>query len=190
MLVDGESLSDDCILQGDITIVGAGPAGIVLALELEKSGLNITLVESGILEYSNDVQNLGQASSLNPKIHAPMNECTRRQVGGTSTIWGGRCVPPDPIDFEFRPYITDANWPVTYQELSKYFEEACALSFCGINEFDINNIPTIEQKTIVPGLPDEAVLTSTLERWTLPTKFGKSIILRSKPVKKLNLFMV
>lgn len=176
MLVDGESLSDNSSLQGDITIVGAGPAGIVLAMELEKAGLNIILVESGRLESSSEIQNLGQASSFDPKTHAPMNECTRRQIGGTSTIWGGRCVPPDPIDFDFRPYITDAHWPVTYQEITKYFDQACRLSFCGKNIFDIHNISGVTQKSIIPGLPDEEVKTSCLERWTLPTNFGKEYI--------------
>lgn len=173
MFIDAESLENKTTFSADIAVVGSGPAGIVLALELAKSGYEVALIESGRLNFSEESQELGKANYFDPKFHAPMTECTRRQLGGTSIIWGGRCLPYDPIDFEKRPYIQDSDWPVTYEELSGYFQRACDYFFCGKSEFNIQNIPNIEQKSIVPGLPDEEVLTSTLERWSLPTNFGK-----------------
>lgn len=173
MLINAETIQHESTLEADIAVVGAGPAGIVVALELAKARHDVVLLESGNLHFTETIQNLSEASNFDPQFHAPMSECTRRQLGGTSTIWGGRCVPYDPVDFDQRSYVPHSSWPVLYEELEVYFQKACDYFFCGASEFNINNIPGIEQKSIVPGLPDEQVLTSTLERWSLPTNFGK-----------------
>lgn len=173
MLIDAEIIQNQSTFRSDIAIVGAGPAGIVLALELSNAGYDVALIESGRLDFSETIQNLGEASHFDPQFHAPMSECTRLQVGGASVIWGGRCVPYDPVDFDQRSYIPHSSWPVTYDEVTPYFSKACEYFFCGKSEFSAYDIADIKQKSIVPGLPDEAVLTSTLERWSLPTNFGK-----------------
>lgn len=173
MFIDAQTLEDETTFSSDIAVVGSGPAGIVLALELAKAGYEVALIESGSLQFSAKTQNLGEASHFDPQFHAPMSECTRRQVGGTSTIWGGRCLPYDPVDFDRRSYIPNSDWPIGYEEIAGYFQRACDYFLCGKSEFQIENIPNIQQKSIVPGLPDAEVLTSTLERWSLPTNFGK-----------------
>jgi hypothetical protein len=173
MFIDAETLENKTIFVSDIAVVGAGVAGIVLALELANSGYEVALIESGRLHFSTLIQSLGEADDFDPQFHAPMSECTRRQLGGTSVIWGGRCLPYDRIDFDHRTYIQNSDWPITYEDIECYFQKACDYLFCGSSEFNINNIANIEQKSIVPGLPDTDVLTSVLERWSLPTNFGK-----------------
>ena len=81
--MDAESLSNSATLQSDVTVVGAGAAGIVIALELARAGLNVNLVESGGPGYSPRVQALADTNHLDPKVHPPMSQCTRRQIGGT-----------------------------------------------------------------------------------------------------------
>lgn len=173
MLIDGGALEDGHLLQGDAVVVGSGPAGIVVALELANAGIEVILVESGGPRFAQNAQDLGETPYFDPRVHAPISHCTRRQIGGTSTIWGGRCVPYDKLDFDERPYITDATWPVSYEEIAAYYPRACDWCRCGDAQFDIREIEGIEQKTIVPGLPEGEVLTSSLERWSLPTNFGK-----------------
>lgn len=180
MLVAAETFQNNQTLEAEIAIVGAGPAGIVLSLELEKAGYSVLLIESGHLKFNPTIQQLGNAAEFDPNFHAPMEDCTRFQLGGTSTIWGGRCVPYDPVDFDQRNYIPASDWPVTYQEISKYFQKACEYFFCGDAEFDLHKIPGIEQTSLVPGLPDGHILTSTLERWSLPTNFGKEYFTQLK----------
>lgn len=187
MFIDAETLQDGSIFNSDVAVVGAGPAGIVLALELAKAGHDVALIESGRFQFSEAIQNLGDASYFDPEFHAPMSECTRRQVGGTSNIWGGRCVPYDPVDFDQRSYIPHSSWPVTYEELEVYFQRSCDYFFCGKAEFDIQNIASIKQKSIVPDLPDEQVMTSTLERWSLPTNFGKEYFNELKQSERIKL---
>lgn len=172
MLIDATTLDDTAQLQGDVAVVGAGPAGIVISLELARAGFDVMLIESGGPNFDEKTQQLGDAAHWNPDFHAPMTDCTRRVIGGASAIWGGRCVPFDPLDFDPRPYITDTDWPVSYSEVATYYQRASDWFFCGEAIFNINDLPGIAQKTIVPGLPDGDVLTSELERWSLPTNFG------------------
>jgi choline dehydrogenase-like flavoprotein len=185
MFIDAETLQDETTFRADIAVVGSGPAGIVLALELANAGYEVALIESGRLHFSEAIQNLGEASSFDPQFHAPMSECTRRQLGGTSIIWGGRCLPYDPVDFDRREYIHNSDWPIAYEEIEGYFQRACNYFFCGKSEFNIKNIPNVKQKSIVPGLPDAEVITSTLERWSLPTNFGKEYFNDLKQSEKI-----
>lgn len=188
MLINAETIQDGSTITSDIAVVGAGPAGIVLALELAEAGFDVALLESGHLDFNQAVQNLGNASYFDRQFHAPMSECTCRQVGGTSAIWGGRCVPYDPVDFAHRKHIPHSDWSVTYEEMSTYFQRASDYFLCGQAEFDLNNLDHIKQKSIVPGLPDEDVLTSTLERWSLPTNFGKEYLNQLKRSQQIMLF--
>ena len=80
-------------------MVGAGPAGITIALEVANRGFDVVLVESGYEKLDSNIQQLAEAAEWNHALHAPMAMSVRRQLGGTSTIWGGRCVPYDPHRF-------------------------------------------------------------------------------------------
>jgi len=161
------------VISASICVVGAGPAGVVLALELARAGQDVVLVESGEQTPNERTQALGDADILNPRGHVAMNLATRRQIGGTSNTWGGRCVPYDPVDFDRRPYIPFSEWPLGYDEIAGYFDRASRWFFTGKSAFSTTQIPHIKRKTLVPGLPDGDVLSSTLERWSLPTNFGR-----------------
>jgi choline dehydrogenase-like flavoprotein len=80
-------------------------------------------------------------------------------------------VPYDPIDFERRDVVSGA-WPVRYDELVPFFQRACDWFVCGRAAFDERELSHLPQ-ALVPGLPDEDVRSSTFERWSLPTDFGR-----------------
>jgi len=100
-----------------------------------------------------------------------MSLATRRQVGGATNIWGGRCVPFDPVDFDDRPFVPRSTWPVTYQEMAGYFQRTSDWFLTGRAVFNSHDIPEVRRKTLVPGLPDGDMRSSDLERWSLPTNF-------------------
>ena len=155
----------------DTCIVGSGPAGVVLALELAKAGRTVLLVESGQRDPDNRIQSLGDAVIDAGQAHVPMSLATRRQVGGASNIWGGRCVPFDPVDFDQRPHMTGTKWPVTYEEMAAYFQRASDWFLTGRAVFNTHQLPEVRRKTLIPGLPDGDMRSSDLERWSLPTNF-------------------
>src|SRR5947209_5911196 len=186
MQIDAATLPDDSQIESDVAVVGSGPAGIVTALELAAAGCDVVVIESGRESYDKAAQRLGTAVHRDP-YHAPMSFATRRQVGGASVLWGGRCVPFDGVDFERREIVDHARWPVTYEELSRYYCRACEWLVCGRGSFDARDIPPLAQTALVPGLPEGEVRTTSLERWSLPTNFGRQYgrALRRSPLVRL-----
>ncbi len=169
MIVEAGTLTGD-ELSAEVAVVGAGPGGIVTALELARAGVDVLLIESGRSPDDAAAQALGEAILDSDGKHAPMDLTTRRGIGGTSAIWGGRCVPFDPVDFEDRPFV-DGVWPVSYEELEPLFARTCTWFVCGRPAFDRAAMPHLPA-SIVPGLQDGDVLSSSFERWSLPTNFG------------------
>jgi choline dehydrogenase-like flavoprotein len=172
MQVDATQLAPGAPVEADVAVVGAGPAGIVLALELAAAGLRVALVESGGDSFRADLQRLGETVGDDPP-HAPMSLATRRQVGGASNLWAGRCVPFDPIDFQPRPIAGHAHWPVDYGELEGHFARACEWLVCGAATFDAAAVANLAGRSLVPGWPAGEVRATALERWSLPTNFAR-----------------
>ncbi len=159
-------------IEAEVAVVGAGPAGIVVALTLARAGHRVVLLESGGEEYDERAQRLGDLAGEDP-MHVSAELSMRRQVGGSSNLWGGRCVPFDPIDFEPRPLVGATRWPVSHAELAPHLQAACDWCVCGEAKFRAGEIPELAGRTLVPGFRDGEVLASELERWSLPTNFGR-----------------
>ncbi len=173
MIEDLGTSGQDVAIETQLAVVGAGPAGIVVALEAARHGLSVVLLESGNRSFDPAVQDLSEAAEWDPHRHAPVSLTVRRQVGGTSTIWGGRCLPYDPVDFAPRPFLGVPTWPIGYKEVEGYFQRACDWMMCGRAAFSTRELPHLPSG-IVPGFVDGGVLGSSLERWSLPTDYGET----------------
>src|SRR5487761_2213768 len=121
----------------DACVIGAGPAGLTMALELAEHGLTVVLVESGGEGYDEAAQRLSDAEIVTPDSHDVMEDAVRRGLGGTSALWGGRCVPLDPIDFESRDFIDGSGWSLSASELSQYYTRACEILGVGDAAFEV-----------------------------------------------------
>jgi choline dehydrogenase-like flavoprotein len=172
LIISADALSGASELSAHLAVVGGGPAGIVIALEAARNGQDVLLIESGFDKFDAQAQQLSDAAAWDPDRHAPMSMSVRRQLGGTSTIWGGRCVPYDRVDFERRPYITDTAWPVRYDEVEPFFQRACDWLACGRPVFDVRHMTHLPA-SLVPGLPEADGTTATLERWSRSTDFAR-----------------
>src|SRR4051812_4079752 len=91
----------------DLCIVGAGPAGIILALEYQKLQPRHQIL---LMEYPANGAPLRNPLDDSIKIisaenHHPPYECTNKGLGGSSASWGGRCVMYDEIDFKPRKIL-------------------------------------------------------------------------------------
>jgi choline dehydrogenase-like flavoprotein len=132
MLIDGRSLCSSETLKTDICIIGAGPAGITLALEFKRLSLDVILLESGDREVSEDNQILQHLELLG----LPYSQTARqRGFGGSSNRWnlkdGWRARPLDPIDFEARDSSYSKGWPFNREELDQFYERAHVVSGLG-----------------------------------------------------------
>lgn len=158
-------------IEAEVAVVGAGPAGIIVSLELARAGHQVVLLESGGERFDAKRQELGETVGEDP-FHDAMSLATRRQLGGASNIWGGRCVAFDPIDFESREVVGEARWPLGYEDVAPYMERAGEWCRCGEPVFNAAQVPELAGRTLVPGWRDGEVRASDLERWSLPTNFG------------------
>ena len=172
MIRPAADLTDGATLTADVVVVGGGPMGIVTGLELGDAGHRVLLIESGSVKFDRETQALaGQAG--NDPWHVSSDVAIRRQLGGTSALWGGRCVPFDPIDFEPRPVVPETLWPVEYDEMTRYLDRACEWAQCGKAAFSAREVPELADARMIQGFDDGDVITTSLERWSLPTHFGR-----------------
>lgn len=186
MIRAASEVADNSTLSADVVVVGAGPMGIVVGLELADKGHRVLLVESGGVRFDQAAQELARQAGNDP-WHVPSALAVRRGIGGTSATWGGRCVPFDRIDFEPRPVVPDARWPLEYDEMARYLGRACEWCRCGRPVFSALELPELADRSMIPGFPDGDVLTSSLERWSLPTRFGRVYRKRLEAARQLEL---
>lgn len=154
-----------------ICIVGAGAAGISLACELDGLPIEVVLLESGGIKPS--AASSGDYAGTARPPHPDPREYRRAHLGGTTSLWGGRCTPMDPIDFEPRATMPNSGWPIGFDEIARWYPKAMAYCDAGAAEFSASrSLPTAAP--LVPGLADDALLrTDVIERYSLPTHFGK-----------------
>ncbi len=137
MLNDARSLSPDAVLEADICIIGGGPAGITLALELARRGVDTVVLEGGGTQPDAAAQSLA-GGTVRGDGYMPLAETRRRQLGGSPHLWntrlgsrfGFRAAPLDAIDFEQRDWVDHSGWPFGLDELEPYYrrtQEICGL---------------------------------------------------------------
>lgn len=189
MILSAREVASNATLEADICIIGAGAAGITLALELADSKLDIITLESG--DYSDD----GQSQSLlrgnikNATNHYPLYEARNRLLGGTTSTWGGRCIPFDPIDFEARDYVPFSEWPISYTEIQEYYKRAQKFCQCGEYSYRVKEaLPSAPEK-ITDHFIDGAITSQNIERWSMPTHFGKAYLEQLKSAKNVRVLL-
>ncbi len=163
------------VLKADICICGGGPAAITIALELLPTTASVVvLVGGGASRESASDQDLNRGVIAGNGSHEGLEENRRRVFGGATTVWGGRCVPFDPIDFKQRSWIPESGWPITYDQLKPYYKRALGLCDAGADEYDSRSVFPEEAAPIIPGMEDSAELEScSLERWSPPVDFAR-----------------
>lgn len=154
----------------DICIVGTGPVGISLAIELSRKGRSVLLLESGGRKASPEAQRLSDAEIIDPAHHVPMDIAVQRSLGGTSNLWGGRCVPLQPLDFERRAAVSNSGWPISYDELARHYARACELVGCGDGGFEAHGD---RPDGDTPG-DSQDIRFDRLERWAREPRFARS----------------
>jgi choline dehydrogenase-like flavoprotein len=165
-----QQVSDES-LRAAVCIVGAGAAGITLACEFDGSGLAVILLEAGGFKEDPALSDVYRGSVVAP--HPASTEFRRIRFGGTTNIWGGRCVPFDPIDFERRDYIAESGWPISYSDVARHYPRALQYLDAGADDFSIAGSLAQPRPTIEGFDGAGLVRTDRIERYSWPTDFGR-----------------
>ncbi len=147
MIVDAKLLPSDEVLETQVCIVGAGPAGITLAREFANQNFQVCLLESGGFEFDQEVQSLSSGTVIGDP-YPDVSSTRLRQFGGTSHTWEGqngykeygfRCLPLDEIDFEQRDWLPYSGWPFTKANLDPFYERAHQVCQIGSYTYDVED---------------------------------------------------
>lgn len=123
MLIDLRRAGDGVNVEAPVCVIGAGAAGISVTRALMRAGHRVCLVEAGSLDYDADTQSLYEGDNLGMPYY-DLVDARLRFFGGTTNIWGGRCVPLEPVDFERRSWVPHSGWPINFDELLPYYQAA------------------------------------------------------------------
>lgn len=137
MHIDARELDTGSVLRGDVCIVGAGAAGISMALDWLGSGHRVILLEGGGFDYDPDVQQLYSGPTTGQRYY-PLMASRLHFFGGTTGHWAGMCAPFDPIDFEPRPWVPHSGWPIAYGDLVPYWRRAQPKVEIGDHPFELD----------------------------------------------------
>jgi choline dehydrogenase-like flavoprotein len=159
-LVDAEDIPRDTLLESDVCLVGAGAAGLALAVSLENSGLRVLVLESGGLAFDPRAHALADFEN----IGAPLREAQpvrQRRFGGSTSTWHGRLAPLDEIDFESRPWVAHSGWPIAPAAVYEYLPRAAG--FFGLEHADFQ-LDTWNTEPAVPCLSGDG-LSAGVHLW-------------------------
>ena len=174
MMLSVDILSESNLPEFDVAIVGAGAVGVAIATRLSGRRLGrILLIEAGGLRFCQRKQDeYFRAQEVTDPRHPPTELYRRRMLGGTTSVWGGRCAPFDPYDFE--RLLSRPGWPVSYEQVAAYIPAALSFLHAGEGNF---------AATPLSGLNDiansELELNRT-ERFSEPTnvwaRWGQALV--------------
>ncbi len=172
MIDSARNVPRNSTLAADVCIVGAGAAGIPLALSLSGKGLSIMLLEAGERTQDPQAQAHYEGEVADERMHSPVHRYRLRGLGGSTSLWGGRCMPYDPVDFEERSWVPASGWPISHDGLQPYYARANAWAEAGRYAYDARTaLP--DAPPMFAGFDSDIVRTHGLERFSCPTDFGK-----------------
>lgn len=171
MHIDARHLDDQAAIEGDICIVGAGAAGISMALQFLGTPLKIILLEGGGFQYEDRMQEL-YAGQTTGQRYFPLKSIRLHYFGGTTGHWAGFCAPFDDIDFQQRDWVPYSGWPISRSDLDAYYLGAQELLELGPWNYD--QAYWIKQDRSMVPLPfDPSRVWNKFWQFSPPTRFGK-----------------
>ena len=189
MFLDAHEIDDGATLEADVCVIGAGAAGLTIAHELAGSALSVIVLAGGGRRRRRRDQALYRGTVIDPTQHSWADRFRERRYGGTTSIWGGRCLPYDEIDFETRAYVPHSGWPFGRAALEPYYARAAVYCEIGAPLFDAATALPNRPAALLPGFDSPAVTTTSIERFSRPTDFGRLLEPRLRAADRLRVVL-
>ena len=174
-----EMLDEGAEVEFDLVIVGAGPAGMSLALELVGSGLKVAILEAGGRTHPG-AEEAALYEGETTGLAYPVAGSRQRFFGGTSNHWGGWCRPLDDSDLAEREWMSLSGWPLGHQELAPYYQRAHEVLEIPSDDYDMEQ--GTSASALLPADSSSGFLNTGF-RFSPPTRFAEAYgdVLASDP---------
>jgi choline dehydrogenase-like flavoprotein len=163
VLIDGRTIPNQHTLDTDVCIVGAGAAGIILAMEFAGRPFRVLLLESGGFDADGDTQSLYQGASVGLP-YFPLEASRLRYFGGATNHWSGMCWPWTEDDFRRREWIPHSGWPLTKASIAAFYRRALPVFQLEHDEWR-PNVWAEPDEPVLPFAGDRVVTRVTQRAW-------------------------
>lgn len=183
MHIDARQIDNNSVIEGDICIVGTGAAGLSIALEWIGTPYKVILLEGGGLEYDDQVQELYNGK-LTGQPYYPMKSSRLHYFGGSTMHWGGQCSTFDDIDFEVRDWVANSGWPISLEEIAKFYPRSIPVLDLASPDWDVNAFMS-KDPTLKPLPLNKENIWNKIWQFSAPTRFGtkyREAILQAKNI--------
>ena len=156
-------------LTADVVVVGAGAVGLTLSVEVARAGKSVILLEAG-----GEATNGQPLPTFNSAVARgyPLDGLRVgrvRALGGTTNLWAGQLATLEPIVFERRPWVTDAVWPLSAEEMERAYDRA----FEVLGLADRLHDDEVARRLAIEPLTDASDLEFFFTRWTPEINFAR-----------------
>lgn len=147
MIIEGTSIDVDEVVEADLCIVGAGPAGLALAREFIGTEHRVYILETGNDRIDDRARSLADGDVVGHP-YFELSESRGFAVGGSSHLWDEwmRARRLDAIDFRTRPWVPDSGWPIGPGELAPFYDRAEPL--LGLSPADLPIPESLETESL------------------------------------------
>jgi len=185
MHIDARNIENHTLIEGDICIIGAGAAGISIALEWINTPYRVILLEGGGFEYEARMQDLYRGKTTGQRYY-PLDSARLHYFGGTTGHWAGFCSPLDEIDFKKRDWVPYSGWPIQRSDLDPFYARAQKNLDLGPYEYSFPYFHD-KDKSLVPLPFDEEAVLNKMWQFSPPTRFGTKY--RDAIIKAPNVYL-
>lgn len=155
-------------IECDTCIVGAGAAGISVAMELLDSGIDVVMLESGGRQPNPAVQALNRGTHAGAERRA-LTSTRLRYFGGTTNHWTGLVAPLSNHDFDRLGVGQLPGWPLSSADMAPYYERA--LAFIGHSGRTFDETLT-DELARCPFAFDRTKIAQTFLHYSAALRFG------------------
>ena len=190
MFMDARVIPTNTEIETDLCIIGAGAAGITLALEFCNQPMRVCLLEGGQIDYSENIQSLYKGEYIGRLPYPSLDATRSRFFGGSTNFWGGWCRPLEEIDFQQRSWVPYSGWPFTKAELDPYYERAYTVCQLDSSEYDpaywVNKFNR-DNLRVLPFDTTQAV--TVISQYSPPTRFGRDYRQELEQASNLDIYL-